>query len=210
MANRIGEIHQATDPGNWFWIEGSLNIADITTRGLHASLLGRESEWKKGPAFLRDEESEWPIYKESLITEFPEEKKKFIGLTKAEENTSLTAAINIERFSKIKVLIMTTARILKLYKRFKTGGKKEDTEITPAEIKEAEKTWIIDAQKELISENGKGKLKKLSPELQEGILVVGGRAERWMEATYNNQKFILLPQSHKLSYLIALHEHKAI
>ena len=105
---------------------------------------------------------------------------------------------------------MTTARILKLYKRFKTGGKKEDTEITPAEIKEAEKIWIIDAKKELISENGKGKLKKLSPELQEGILVVGGRAERWMEATYNNQKFILLPQSHKLSYLIALHEHKAI
>ncbi len=42
-ANRIGEIHRNTEPKDWFWIEGSLNIADIVTRGCHASDLHEES-----------------------------------------------------------------------------------------------------------------------------------------------------------------------
>ncbi len=31
-----------------------------------------------------------------------------------------------------------------------------------------------------------------------------------MEATWNRQRFILLPKDHRLSFLIALHEHNAI
>ena len=95
-----------------------LKIADITTRGLHAKLLGIGSEWQNGPTFLLEEESNWPIFKESTIKEFPEERKQFVGIIKAEDNTSLTSIIKIERFSKVKLLLMTTARIQKLYKRF--------------------------------------------------------------------------------------------
>ena len=30
-ANRIGEIQELTEKENWHWIEGNLNIADLTT-----------------------------------------------------------------------------------------------------------------------------------------------------------------------------------
>ena len=148
------------------------------------------------PPFLRDEESIWPIFNENSITEFPEEKKLFVGIVNAEENTSLTQVVDINRFSKVKLLLMTTARILKLYKRFKTDGIKNDVDVSQLDLKDAERIWITDAQKQLRKETKDGKLKKLNPQVENGIIVVGGRAERWMEATYNNEKFILLPQNH--------------
>ena len=30
---RVGETQQATNPSMWFWVDGSLNIADWITRG---------------------------------------------------------------------------------------------------------------------------------------------------------------------------------
>ena len=41
----------------------------------------------------------------------------------------------------------------------------------------------------------------------DGLIEVGGRTERWMEATWNKQKFILLPSDHKVSELIIRYEH---
>lgn len=52
-----------------------------------------------------------------------------------------------------------------------------------------------------------GKLVRLCPRYKDGVIVVGGRARRWMQATWNRQEFILLPQNHRLSQLIALNEH---
>ena len=53
-ANRIGEIHRNTSQDNWYWIEGTLNIADITTRGRKASELHKDSTWQNGPEFLKN------------------------------------------------------------------------------------------------------------------------------------------------------------
>jgi len=41
-ANRIGEIHQATKPHEWYWVAGKawLNVADLTTRGCSPSEIG--------------------------------------------------------------------------------------------------------------------------------------------------------------------------
>ena len=55
----------------------------------------------------------------------------------------------------------------------------------------------------------KGKYKRLNPTTNDGILVVAGRTEKWMEATWNNQYFILLAKGHRLSYLIALSSHQS-
>ena len=50
-ANRIGEIHQNTERHNWYWIEGKLNVADITTRGCNAGEFGEGSVWQKWSGF---------------------------------------------------------------------------------------------------------------------------------------------------------------
>ena len=49
--------------------------------------------------------------------------------------------------------------------------------------------------------------KKLRPVKEDGVVRVGGRAERWMQAIWNRQRFILLPQKHPISLLIGRYEH---
>ena len=161
-ANRIGEIHRNTEPDNWYWIEGSLNIADVTTRGCHAAALNERSTWQNGPEFLRLSESEWPTLSETTVTMLPEERNKFVGVTRtAMQQTSLTSVIDISRFSKLKLLLNMTARLMKLYTRFKKDGNKADTDITPSDVKLAEELWIKYAQEQIHSELEGSKYKKL-------------------------------------------------
>ena len=52
-----------------------------------------------------------------------------------------------------------------------------------------------------------GELLRLCPRYRNGIIGVGGRAEHWMQATWNKQEFILLPHNHRLFHLIAESDH---
>ena len=138
-ANRVGEIHRHTQIENWFWIEGKLNIADLTTRGCNAAELNSDSMWQNGPEFLNLPEADWPIFSETNITCLPEQRKQFVGsVIEASQNHSLTAVIDIQRFSKYKLLLNVTARILKLYARFKVGGDKQNSEISIEDTRIAE------------------------------------------------------------------------
>ena len=205
--NRVGEIHRNSDPQEWHWVEGELNIADILSRGASPIELGEGTTWQRGPDFLQLDESEWPLDK--LPDSEPRNIDTFVGIVgELEQEDSLSSRIQISRFSRFTPLIHTTARILKLYKRFKTGGVSNNKELEPSDLEDAKQFWIRDAQNDIHSELGTKKYIKLRPELVNGVFLVGGRVERWMEATWNKQRFILLPKEHRLSYLIALHEHQ--
>ncbi len=60
FANRVGEIQKSGSVSDWWWIPGGVNIADIITRGATPEDLAEESEWQKGPQFLRHPVEEWP------------------------------------------------------------------------------------------------------------------------------------------------------
>ena len=177
-ANRIGEIHCHSDPEDWYWIEGKLNIADMTTRGCKVSELNEKSEWQNGPEFLKLDEKDWPIMKETNVSEIPELKKGFVAATivKAQQ-ASLADEFDINRFSKYKLLLYTTARIMKLFQRYKSGGNKQDVEIQPNDIRQAEELWIKKAQEGMENELLKGKYKRLQPCVKDEMIVVGGRTE---------------------------------
>ena len=52
----------------------------------------------------------------------------------------------------------------------------------------------------------KGKYKRLCPRKRnDGIYIVGGRSQRWVEMSYNKQELILLPYEHSFSKLYAEH-----
>ena len=55
VATRIGEIQQATNPTEWFWVSGEYYIANILTRGIKPEKLGIDSTWQNGPL------NTWPI-----------------------------------------------------------------------------------------------------------------------------------------------------
>ena len=212
-ANRIGEIHRNTEPDNWYWIEGELNIADILTReGRNISDISQESIWQNGPEFLKLSTVDWPIFSKTEKRNLPELKKEFVCTTKSNIlPTSLASIIDIERFSKLQLLLHTTARLMNLQNKYKkVSNRKKTNDILPSELELAERIWIKKAQEQIQKEIKDSKYKKLHPCIEDDIYVVGGRTERWMESTWNRQKFILLPKDHRLSYLIALRDHEAI
>ena len=216
--NRVGEIHRNSEPEEWYWVEGDINIADIITRGASPAELGEGTLWQCGPKFLQLPESEWEVNSQQGSSE--QDQSSFVAilesdrdpvvLPEVEQQESLADRINIERFSRLMVLIHTTARILKLYKRFSssTATDKGDSSIEPCDLDEAITFWVKEAQASIHDTANQKRYLKLQPQLVDGVFQVGGRVERWMEATWNKQKFILLPKDHRLSYLISLYEHQ--
>ena len=205
-ANRVGEIHQATNKNEWYWVSGKLNIADLTTRGAKVREIDGESIWQNGPAFLTLEEELWPVRKTARSDILlPELKQKLIVAATCSPTESLLERFNLDRFSRWRLLIHTTARIIRLYRRFKKNQTNLSLQPTIADIRDAEDWWIAEAQKKINVDA----CKQLKPSLENGIIVVGGRAERWMQATWNKQKFVLLPKDHPISNLIMVYEHKA-
>ena len=209
-ANRIGEIHQDTMKEEWYWLSGKLNIADILTRGSSTEKIDENSIWQRGPKFLELDEAEWPVRSLTSVIDIPELKpiSAFVGVTDSED--TLAWRININRFSKWSTLIHTTARILKLYKRFKTFGDRNQTSILPEDLYCAENFWIKEAQRKLHNHLNEKQYLKLIPQHENGIIHVGGRTERWMGATWNKQRFVLLPKDDTVSKLIITHEHEKI
>jgi hypothetical protein len=79
--------------------------------------------------------------------------------------------------------------------------------LTHADIVKAEKFWIRDAQF-LIDANSKN-LRRLCPKLcDDGIIVVGGRLDKWIQMGYNESEVILLPYGHRFSRLYATQIHE--
>ena len=210
-ANRIGEIQELTEKENWHWIEGNLNIADLTTRPFDGTSrdLGADGEWQNGPSFLKQPTDMWPIKSESKASALPEVKQNFVGAVSTPESASIASRIRYERFSNLKRLLRTTAWIEKLQRKYKRSraDEKQDPYISPSDMSHAEETLIKHVQEEMRTDVDKGKYKKLLPTTENCIIVVGGRAEKWISSTLNREKFILLPAKHRLSVLIAEKAH---
>ena len=72
-ANRIEEIQQKTDPQEWFWTAGDLNVADWVTRGKSPGELGPCSMRQTGPEFLKRPVEEWPVSSQTNVEKLPEQ-----------------------------------------------------------------------------------------------------------------------------------------
>ena len=60
VTNRVGEIQSLSDPEQWRHVPTMQNPTDLLTRGLSVCTLNGNEGWWKGPAFLMQEETEWP------------------------------------------------------------------------------------------------------------------------------------------------------
>ena len=122
---------------------------------------------------------------------------------------SLANRFDLNRFSKLSILINTTVKIFKLYERYNTSNSVTNSnEVTAEDIHKVEIFWAKEAQSELKEPMEKGKLARLTPRYRDNLIVVGGRTSRFVTATWNHQEFILLPYSHRFSYLVACDMHK--
>ena len=208
VAVRIGEIQERTDPLSWYWVEGKRNVADWTTRGKKAKDIGSESQWQQGPDFLKLPESEWAVSQNCSVTVFPEETKR-VTHVEAKIHDSLAQRIDILRYSSYKRLIRVTARILFMYQRKPNlSFSNVNYAVTGEDFLKAEMYWVKIVQSDILANVKRGRFRRLCPqERDDGIIVVGSRVEAWLQSCYNNDKPILLPKDHPLSYLYAKHVH---
>ena len=123
---------------------------------------------------------------------------------------TLATRIGIESFSKFRLLINTTSRILGHYRSYKkqldqTGESKHNV-ITTVDLDAALTLWLVKAHRSILSKMNTPKMKKLVTRVNDGIIEVGGRTERWMEFNCNKQ----LPGCHHLAKLIVVHYHEKL
>ena len=106
-------------------------------------------------------------------------------------------------------MLRVTARVLSMYHTDpKPTFFNVKREPTAEDLMKAEDLWIKEAQRNMQEELKAGKYKRLCPHLRkDGIYVVGGRATRWMEMSYNKGEVILLPHEHRFSRLYAEYVH---
>ena len=201
---RVAEIQGSTNACDWYWIDGGRNIADWTTRGQNPNVLHANGLWQNGPNFLKLPESEWPTQQRCKLLELPEMKKKVMLLDVKNHNTNL---IDIERFSKYNILIRTTCRVLTVLEKpnsMKNIGRNPET----SDYEKAELFWIKQCQGQFCDKDMEKEFARLSPrKRQDEIWIVGTRAEKWMEASYNHKYQILLPFKHRFSRLYAEFVH---
>ena len=81
VSNRIGIIHDGSSPSQWKHVDGKLNPADDTSRGLSADNFLNNARWLKGPDFLWQQGDKWPKRPDSLnniLSNNPEVKRETV------------------------------------------------------------------------------------------------------------------------------------
>ncbi|XP_055909622.1 uncharacterized protein LOC129944297 [Eupeodes corollae] len=125
VANRVSDIQEWTQKVSWRHVPTKQNPADILSRGCNVEEINA-SIWFKGPQFLLNEQSSWPVNSHFELS--PEDE----ALEKRKTNTALIAVEKprtkllefIEEESSYNDLITTFAYIMRF---FKSNNKTERT-----------------------------------------------------------------------------------
>ena len=170
-----------------FTVVSEQNIADWLTRGKEPNEIDLNNAWQKGPDFLKLPESEWPISRICAIQELPQE-PRVVMIANTKPKDSLAVRIDISRYSDYTRLVRVTARVLAMFRTdYKPSFRNAARVLEPVDVTKAERFWILQAQETMLSDMKRGRFRRLCPRVREdGILVVGGRAEKWLEMSYNH------------------------
>ena len=122
----------------------------------------------------------------------------------------MASRIKIERYSIFLRLIRVTARILSFYKHLPVLSL-TNALLNPTikDLEDAEYFWVKQAQISITDDDLKKQFRRLSPRRKDdGVIIVGQRAEKWMQLTYNEEHLILIPYHHPFAKLYATFIHK--
>ena len=204
-ATRIGEIQQSSEPQDWWWVSGEMNVADVISRGAGPNILMERGVWQEGPDFLKLPVEEWPISQKCSSQEIPERVKVIMTADIGEISTN---CIEVPMFSSLAKLLRVTVMVRRVFKRksFRSVALK----LTPSEIRDTEAFWVKEAQRPLIKlmEEKPNEFSKnygsLGPRLrQDGLIVVGDRIKEHVYFSYNHEEVPLLTYYNAFTKLYA-------
>ncbi|XP_050313723.1 uncharacterized protein LOC126748497 [Anthonomus grandis grandis] len=224
VCNRIAEIQQLSDAGNWYHIVSSQNPADIISRGMTPTDLKNNILWWHGPQYLKKPEKYWPTGKHISnfarqareISEIPEiNPKSFVFIA----NPNIDFVTNIcSRFSSYPKLINVVAYCRRFLHNLKNKAQRITGHLSPNEISQSTSCLIKLIQADRFPEEifelehnrgvkARSKLSTLNPFLDRSkILRVGGRLSH-ANIDFDYKHPIVLPHNHPFTELVVTHEH---
>ena len=236
VANRIAQIQSVSKPSQWHYVNTEQNPADDGSRGLKVDEFIKRDRWLKGPEFLKKHPSDWPTppailadtsdYIRALDAD-PEVKLVTFSATDIPHQGLLDGFM--EAFSSWNKLRRAVGWILR-YKNFllRTIRASSDlaalkrSTLTVEELKESERQIIKFVQSKSFPEEIKllktaiqlknvpkmtNRMRKLSPDLINDVLHVGGRLEN-APIKDDIKHPIILPTNHHVTQLLINHHHE--
>ena len=221
VANRLSLIHEKSEVGQWRHVPGSLNPADLASRGINAEDDTKLKVWINGPEFLLLGWGEWPTSNTTMAYVPEDDVEVKVNVNVIAVNIGLEEVWNsTSSYTKLKTTIAWLLRFKEYCKSHylnrsqmvKTGNLSVD------ELQSAEKVLLNAVQVEVFNseiENLKKEksvnlispLVKLCPVLEEGLLRVGGRLETSI-LDHQVKHPIILPSKHAVTKLIILECHE--
>ncbi|XP_062713285.1 uncharacterized protein LOC134290231 [Aedes albopictus] len=216
---RVGEILSLTSVDEWRYVPSRENVADDATKWNGGPSFDPSCRWYQGPAFLQDPESQWPTERpgDTAEADVTTEEIRLVAV-----HRTVVEVIDIERFSNFNRLLRATAYVHRAVAVWKhsTSGTRSLKVLNQSEFAKAEGTLWRQAQAQAYPEEvqlleegqsvAKGSsIRTLSPFLDEkGVLRVGGRIEQAPSISYEAKHPVVLPRSHRITYLVVLSFHQ--
>lgn len=146
VANRVTEILESSEPSDWRHVAGTINPADLLTRGVSNPEKLMVNRWFVGPEFLEKYEDEWPTTTIPDLDEDDENIKKKPLFTAA-------TMIDIEDVETSKIstwrrLLRVAAYALRFIKFVRCSEARTLNDFTVTEMKDAEEMVVKDIQKD--------------------------------------------------------------
>ena len=220
VAHRVTAIRSKSSPGQWMYIPTKLNTADLLTRGCLPHEL--PETWNAGPLFLRRHRDQWAEYLPATETTSPDvgdlELRKVVVSHQVSMNTS--AGHPLDQLMNYYSDYSRLQRALAWLRRCKDvllGRDCGKGDLTVREMSDAEHALITYVQEqayasEIAALRSGGTLGRrsavisLDPELEEDVLVVGGRLGR-ASTPRRGRHPVILPGKSCLARLILKQTH---
>jgi len=215
VANRVYEIHALLDPSCRRHVPGSINPADLLTRGLSAPALVRDPRWIEGPDFDAIMTHESPVDASAVVHTLPE-----LCLVSASEPHENVQVIDMDRFSTYQKLSRALAWALRFISNCRSAVRSRHRgELEANELRASERMLIKQSQSAAFSEdihrlsNGlpvsrRSSLLSLSPFIDDDGLMRKKTRLQESHLTYDAKHPIILPRD-RLSLLLVRSHHFA-
>ena len=146
VANRLQSIRDSTEPSQWHYVEGLLNLADDASKGLRGKELLTQQRWIKGPDFLWQLESNWPQHpiEKNVSQDDSELKRTMVNATVINERNDILQRLTY--FSDWYRLKAAIAWLIRLKAKNNCRRKPNNdckTGLRPVTIEELEESEIL-------------------------------------------------------------------
>ena len=212
---RIAEVQSSSEfvgdkLKGFAWVAGDDNPADLCTKPRCIEDLQEGGFWEGGPSFLREDESKWPIkltYRKNDLEGMLNPKPVICS------HVQLASFDYIGRLLSRSSSWRKTSRVMSWMIRSVLAVNgiaiAASDVLTSKEIATAKRLLIKYAQKSSVNElqqaaaDGKGRYRKLSPELDDdGIWRVGTRMRNFVPFTFDGKLPAIIPNDHTVTKLI--------